>query len=282
MHIMTPQVDVRRRPPDLRVIVSVAIWVSACTSPTSSRVETINLAGVIRDASQQPVGDVRIEIVGGPFSGRFTMSSADGRFQFVDPPSVTEPTTLRLSKAGYLPTLTQAERDRPLIVTISAEPSVLPPGEYSLTFTAAAACTALPASVRSRTYTATLNIWETTIGTFSTVLRGADFFPDLRTISGRNRGVVIEFSVYSLEASIRWLDELPIYERLSATEYFSLVGNAMAPLSGIATSLTTSFDGAMAYCARSTDPIGSGFPPQCTVPPIECQSQQHQLTVSHR
>ena len=279
---MTPRVDVRRRPLDLRVILSVAIWISACTSPTSSRIEMINLAGVIRDASQEPVGDVRIEIFGGPFSGRFTMSNAQGRFQFVDPPSVAEPTTLRLTKAGYLPIFASADRDRPLIITISAEPSVLPPGEYLFTFTAAAACTALPAAVRSRTYSSTLNIWETPAGAFSTALGGADFFPDLRTISGRNRGVIIEFSVYSLEAFTRWLDDLPIYERLSATEYFSLVGNAKAPLSGITTSLTTSFDGALAYCARSTDPIASGLPPHCAVPGIECRSDQHQLTVSHR
>jgi len=278
---MTPRLHVRRRPLDLRVIVSVAIWISACSSPTLSRMETINLAGVIRDTSQQPVGDVRVEIISGPFAGRFTMSNAQGRFQFVDPPSVAEPVTLRLSKAGYLPTFAQAGRDQAIIVTISAEPALLPPGEYSITFTAAAACTALPASVRSRTYSSTLNVW-TMSGAFSTVLREADFFPDLRTISGRNRGVTIEFFVQSVEAFTRWGDELPIYERVSATEYLSVIGKATAALSGNATSLTTSFDGTMAYCARSTDSIASGFPPHCAVPAIECRSDRHQLTVSHR
>ena len=279
---MTPRLVRRRRPLDLRVIVPFAIWIAACTNPTAPKIDTISLSGVIRDAALQPVADVRIEIVGGQFSGRFTMSDAQGRFQFVDPPSVTEPVTLRLSKAGYLPVLSPAGRDRPLILTISAEPSVLPPGEYSIAFTASAACTSLPSSVRSRTYSSTLNVWETTIGVFSTALGGADFFPDLRTISGRNNGARIEFSVYSVEAANRWADALPIYERLSATEYLSLVGNATAGLPGITTSLTTSFDGAIAYCARSTDPLAPGFPPQCTVPAIECRSDQHRLTVSRR
>lgn len=280
LQVMTPRFDVRRRPLDFRVIVSVAIWISACTSPTSSGIETIDLAGVIRDTSQRPVGDVRVEIISGAFAGRFTMSNAQGRFQFVDPPSVAEPVTLRVSKAGYLPTIAQAGRDRAIIVTISAEPAFLPPGEYSITFTTAAACTALPASVRSRTYSSTLNVWETMSGAFSTVLREADFFPDLRTISGRNRGVIIEFSVYSAEAFRRWLEDLPIYERVSATEYLSLVGTATAAVSGTATSLTTSFDGIMAYCARSTDPMAAGYPPQCTVPVIECRSDRHQLSLS--
>jgi hypothetical protein len=280
--VMTPGLAVRRRRLDMRVIVSVAIWTSACSSPTSPRIETINLVGVIRDTSQQPVGDVRIEIVSGQFVGRFTMSNDQGRFQFVDPPSVNEPVTLRLSKAGYLTTLAPAGREQALILTISAVPAVLPPGEYSITFTAAAACTALPASVQSRTYSSTLNIWETTVGSFSTVLRGADFFPDLRTISGRNRGVTIDFSIYSAEAFNRWTDELPIYERVSATEYLSLLGRATAPLAGTTMSLTTSFDGTMAYCARSTEPSAPGFPPHCAVPAVECQSDRHQLTVSHR
>jgi hypothetical protein len=281
MQIMAPR-RLQRRPLDLLVILPMAIWMSACASPSSPRTETIDLAGVIRDAAQQPVNDVRIEIVGGPFSGRFTTSNAQGRFQFVDPPSVAEPTTLRLSKAGYLPMFAEAQRDRPLILTISAEPSTLPPGDYWLTFTAADACTALPTRVRSRTYSSALNIWETMTGTFSTRLGGSDFFPDLRTISGRNRDLVITFSVYSVEAALRWTDELPIYERLSATEYVSVLGNAKAPLSGVTTSLTATFDGAMAYCARSTDPVASGFPPQCAVPVIECRSDEHQLTVSHR
>jgi hypothetical protein len=281
MPIMAPW-HRQRRPLDLLVVFPVAIWMSACASPSSPSTETINLAGVIRDAAQQPVNDVRIEIVGGPFSGRFTTSNAQGRFQFVDPPSVAEPTTLRLSKAGYLPMLAEAQRDRPLVLTISAEPSMLPSGDYWLTFTAADACTALPPRVRSRTYSSALNVWETMTGTFSARLGGADFFPDLRTISGRNGDLVITFSVYSVEAAVRWGDELPIYERLSATEYFSLVGNARAPLSGVTTSLTASFDGAMAYCARSTDPVAPGFPPQCAVPVIECRSDQHQLTVTRR
>jgi hypothetical protein len=277
---MTRRLEVRSRPLHLRVVVWTAICLSACGSPTSPPIATIPLAGVIRDDSQRPVADVRIEILGGPFAGRFTMSDAQGRFQFVDPASVTEPVTLRLSKAGYLPVLSQADRDRPLILTISPEPSVLPPGEYLITFTAAAACTALPPSVRSRSYSSTLNIWETAAGLFSTALKGADFFQDLRTISGRNRGVTLEFTVFSAEAFARWGDVLPIYERLSSTEYLSLSGTATAALSGITTSLTTSFDGTMTHCAKSTNPVASGSPPTCAVPAIECQSDQHRLTVS--
>ena len=121
---MTLRLDVRRRRLDLRVIISVAIWISACSNPTSSGPETINLGGVVRDASRQPVGDAQIEILTGPFGGRFTMSDAQGRFQFVDPPSVADPVTLRVSKAGYLSTLAQAGRDQAIItVTLSAEPA---------------------------------------------------------------------------------------------------------------------------------------------------------------
>ena len=211
------------------------------------------------------------------------MSDAQGRFQFVDPASVADPVTLRVSRAGYLSTLAQAARDQAIItVTLSAEPALLPPGEYSITFTAAAACTALPAPVRSRTYSAPLNVWETMAGLFSVALSGAEFFPGLRTISGRNRGVTLEVSISSDEASTRWLEELPIYERVSAAEYLSIIGRATAPLSGITTSLTMFFDGTMAYCARYADPFASGHAPECRIPAVECRSDRHQLTLSRR
>ena len=157
------------------------------------------------------------------------------------------------------------------MVTISAEPAILPPGEYSITFTAADGCTALPVSVRSRTYSATLNVWETMSGAFSTGLSGADFFPGLLIISGRNRGgLTLELSIASDEAYGSWMEEVPIYERVSATEFLSLFGKATAGLTGITTSLTTFFDGTMAYCVRSADPISPGGIPRCTVPVVEC------------
>jgi hypothetical protein len=260
----------------VRLIFLLVVWLSACSSPTSPEDRRYSLVGAVRDPSSQPIAGARIEITNGPFTGRFAISDATGEFHFVDPAFVSEPVTLHIFKEGYRPAFALTEQLR-TIVTLAPNAT-----EGTITFKAADDCT-LPPSLMSRTYTATLDIWEPGSRTLVIPLTGADFFSGLRTVwanVGRGRPVA-EFRVSSYEVLQRFLDEVPIYERIGASGYLSFFGTATTSAPPPQDSFATSFDGTISYCANATDP-GGGSPPQCLVAEVHCRSNGHELTGTRR
>ena len=256
-----------------RLIFLSVFWLPACSNPTAPDDPRYGLAGVVRDSSLQPIADARIEIMSGAFAGRFTTSNAAGEFHFVDPPFVSELVTLRIFKEGYRPASAPLG---PLRIVVTLVPDAT---QGTITFNAAATCNMLPPSVMSRTYTATIDIWEPASSGLVIALTGADFFTGLGTMWGNigRDGSVAVFNVSSHEAYRNWLEELPIYERIGATGYLSFMGMATTSVPPREDSFTTMFDGTISYCPNRTD-RGNGFPPECRVAEIQCRSDRHELT----
>jgi hypothetical protein len=262
------------------LLVAVAISISACTSPTSPDNRMFVLAGVIRDTSSTPVADALVQVASGPLAGRTATTDTAGRFQFSEAIAVAEPTTLIVLKAGYESVTVRVDRTS-LVITLS--PVVRPPieGNYTIGFTAAQECSVLPSSIQRREYPSMIAVSRQPSALesfFAIELSESNFFPALRILSLSIQGRFATFVIASVEANQRWGDDLPVYERVSATEYIALHGKASATMSVNDTAFTARFDGVMSYCPRSIAPIGTGFPPQCAVPAIECRSDHHQIT----
>lgn len=267
------------------VIVVVAALISGCANPSSPSKATFTLAGIIRDSSLRPLADAMIQVTSGTLAGQVTTSNALGQFQFADTASVTVPTILVVVKAGYFPATVQVERTD-IVVTLTSSRFPVE-GDYTITFTAADECSMLPSSLRRRIYSSTIDIWQRFDvpplgGFFAIGLTESDFFPELRTLSLSLRGNRGNFFISSFEAQERWGDDVPIYERLGATEYLSLHGTATTVMSVTDTAFATTFDGIMSYCPKSFDPLGRGSPPRCAAIAIDCHSSRHELTGSRR
>src|SRR6266446_2503777 len=98
--------------------------------------------------------------MGGPMSGRTTMTDTHGRYQFVDVSGVLQ---VRASKDGYLTAIQNVPQDtgRGFVQVNGIElapniPYASLGGIYQLTFKASSSCE-LPEDVAMRTYTAGVN-----------------------------------------------------------------------------------------------------------------------------
>jgi hypothetical protein len=232
---------------------------------------------MVVDSSSQPIANATIEIMSGAFAGRATTSNGAGEFRFTDPVFVSEIVTLRIFKEGYRPASVSVGELR-IFVRLTPNPT-----EGTITFKAASACTMLPPSMMRRSYTATIDIWEPASGALVIPLGGADFFTGLRTLWGNidRGGTVAQFNVSSYELFERWMEELPIYERIGATGYISFHGTATTSVPPREDSFTANFEGTISYCPNATD-WGNGQPPQCRVAEIQCRSDSHELTGTRR
>jgi hypothetical protein len=262
------------------LIVALAICATACGSPTSPSSKFL-LSGVIRDSSSlTPVADATVQVTTGSLAGQMTVSDREGRFRFGDLASAVEPTTLAVFRVGYFPVTMLAER--PDVVILLATSRLPIEGDYTMTFAAAGECTMLPSPLRRRAYSATIAV-SSRLGSsldaiFAIELSGADFLAELRTVSLSIRASTGRFFVASHEAERRWGDDVPIYERVGATGCLSLHGVGATPLTVSDTAFDTTFEGILSYCPTSTNRFGPGYPPQCTAPAVDCQSNGHQLT----
>jgi hypothetical protein len=140
-----------------------AVWISSCggkgqslTAPTGQdQSGTYILAGRVIEAVDVPLEDVRIELIGGPMSGRVMMTDSNGNYLFM---GVTGVLQVQASKDGYV-AATQSVSSGPEVlnfVLVPSVPNAAIGGVYRLTFIAAASCE-LPDDARRRTYTATID-----------------------------------------------------------------------------------------------------------------------------
>jgi hypothetical protein len=226
-------------------------------SPTDPGQSTYNLSGLVIEAEDFPLKDARIELIGGPMSGRVAMTDSFGRFAFT---GVTGVLQVQASKDGYVAaTKSVSSSNAPLtFVLIPNVPSAAISGVYRLTFTAAASCD-LPDDARRRTYTATID----QVGAKATVrLSDAQFFNDSYC------GLMNSFEafVYGNTVSLgNWGGECGIIEQLANMRYLKLWGGAEAII------VTESIPGAF---SASVSVVSS---PDAKTPIATCTASDHQL-----
>lgn len=151
--------------------------------------------------------------------------------------------------------------------TPSPVPLAVPlPGTFHISFSADAACTTLPAVVRTRTYSATIG------GT------GLPYLIDLGDATFGGDGSYLWHTIYAtfVEGAVHlYFQDPPIWEQLTANEYVVIYGiEAVGSVGELPATL--SFSGTFTFCAGA-DPDRY---PECDVPEIVCRSNNHTLTIT--
>lgn len=275
-------------------IVLVAALVTACggeslqptspsTSPslTSAQPLPVTVTGVVRDVLQRPIRDARIEVTEGPSSGAAVISDASGQFSITATAS-SDRIAVIASKDGY-ETATMRLRAGQTVVVLRDTAVANLEGRATIAFLADASCTQLPASLRTRSYTAVVTpstgAMMASPTTFVGELNGADLYQGYNKMWLTATHDAARFNIFSWDAFNWWLEDQPIIERLTPTSHVSLSGAATAPVSSGQSTITAALDGTFAFCAESKPGAQPAWPPTCAVPLVECTSAHHQLTM---
>jgi Carboxypeptidase regulatory-like domain len=271
-------------------IVLVAVVATGCqggsaspTSPSSAGTQPspLTITGVVRDLLQRPIHDARIEVAEGPSSGLATITDALGQFSITATAS-SDRIAVIASKDGY-DTATMRLRAGQTVILLRDSAVANLEGRAALVFTADASCTQLPASLRTRSYTAVVMPSTGAVmaspAMFVGELSGADFYQGYSKMWLMAARDAVRFNVSSWDAFNWWLEDQPIIERVTPTSHFSVSGTASAAVSNGQSTITTALDGTFAFCAESKPGAQPQWPPTCAVPQVECTSAQHHLTI---
>ena len=206
-------------------IVLVAVVATGCgggsaqpTSPsaTTSQPFSLTISGVVRDILQRPIRDARIEIAEGPSLGLAVISDAQGLFS-IGATASTDRVALIVSKEGY-DTATVRPRAGQTVILLRDTAVANLEGGATIVLTADASCTQLPASLRTRSYTAVVTPSTGAVmvspATFVGELNGADFYQGYGKMSLTAAHDAVRFNVFSWDAFNWWLEDQPIVERV--------------------------------------------------------------------
>jgi hypothetical protein len=213
----------------------------------------------VYDTANRRLAGAIVEVVDGPQAGTSATSDASGGFALTG--TFDDTTLFRATKEGHVAATQHWRRfsasDQPWLgfsLDVLAPPVNIA-GVYTLTFIADSACAAaLPAELRTRTYTATISP-----GANNTAYRidvsGAVFDSFYNWFSVGVAGDYLGF----------WLGDEHLVEVLAANTYLELSGAAAATVgtSGVST-ISASFDGVFRYQA------------------VTCESKNHQLILTRR
>jgi hypothetical protein len=258
----------------LPALVSVAAGLvascgpSAPTAPTTTgpgALPTFSLSGSVTDNVSVPIPGAEVAIVGGTES---TLTDGAGRYELRGLPGGIIP--VRVSKEGYAPWTTNIELPRNVpthFMLIFTGPSVDLAGNYTVTFTADAACTQLPEFTRTRTYTASVTPTITNHYVFS--LSGARFHKNRFEASVARRSA----SFYTVQDGY----DSVVHERLgdSRSVWIDFVARADAV---DAPTISVPIFGNYAFCPDDNLVTTA----HCLVPRITCTSSNHTLTMTRR
>jgi len=120
--------------------------------------------------------------------------------------AASEAFVVHVAKAGFHEVTLRDMRTTELMVILRPPEIMHLAAAYTLTFEAAA-CESLPADVRRRTYTVSIEESDPFVpGFFRGALGGADFYPGYNALSvtvGQDRGLLMVFSWYSFQPMAR-------------------------------------------------------------------------------
>ncbi len=243
-----------------------------------------SLSGYVADTAFRAVAGAKVEVLDGPQAGLSMLSDGGGQFTYTG--TFTSSVTLRVSKDGYVSATgtsrVSAPGGRPWayvrLEPVAAHANIA--GDYTVTFTADASCTSLPAEARSRTYAATIAATPDPLVPAGTLFRlaitgaalvpGNDGFP-----------IGVAGSFVNLEV---WNGEGPgVVEQLAPRTYVGLFGAAGTTVGTSGAPISASFDGTIEYCVTTFDGNPSyGCTSVQTDRREQCASKNHSVTLTRR
>ena len=274
-------------------LVLVAVVATGChgesgpptsPSPATTQPSPITISGVVRDLLQRPIAGARIEVAEGPSLGVATITDALGHFSIVATAS-SDRVALILSKDGYETANLRLRAGESSVFLRDVAVANLE-GRATIVVTADANCSQLPASLRTRSYTAVVTpstgAAMANPAIFVGELNGADFYQGYSKMWMTSAHDAVRFTVFSWDPFNWWLEDHPIIERLTPTSYFSVSGTATTMLSNGQSTITTALDGTFAFCAESRPGAQPSWPPTCAVTTVACTSANHRLTMTRQ
>jgi hypothetical protein len=219
-----------------------------------------SVRGTVYDTANRYIAGAIVEVVDGPQAGTSVTSDATGGFLLTG--TLDDTTLFRATKEGHVSATQHWRRvgqsNQPWLgfsLDVLAPPVNIA-GVYTLTFIADSACAAaLPAELRTRTYSATITPFGTSNTQYRIDVSGAQFDAIYNWFSVGVAGDYLGF----------WLGDEHLVELLAANTSLELTGSAAASVgtSGVST-ISASFDGVFRYQAA------------------RCESRNHRMILVRR
>ena len=226
----------------------------------------------IEDPLPRSLADVRVEITSGDDAGQFMMTPANGRVT-IQGHTLTGTLSLHISKPGYSSADVSLPSSSGLnLITLVPDVLLDLTGEHQLTVEADSECE-LPEIARTRTYKATFRSGTNSPWYFNIDLSEASFFEDLYQFGTYVNADALRYEIYLRG----FLEEDPMVEQLSATEYFAFIGEAFAEANQADTVITAQFDGQIQYCTATPTTTY----PEC-VTTVYCASESHKVILTRQ
>jgi hypothetical protein len=239
------------------------------------------MRGTVSDTAFRTLAGARVEVLDGPQAGLSTTADATGEFSLTG--AFDEATRFRATKEGHVTAIRTlqpfCERCHPnWWINFSLEvvaPPVNMAGDYTMTFMADSACTALPNEVRTRTYAATIPLASNSLPANAYVgvtVTGATFYEGWNVLGFGVAGDYVGF----------WLETL--VEQLAPNTFLSFAGLAAASIGTSAMStIALPFYGSIDYCVTKSE---AGRFEDCyqgqAATHAQCESKNHRLILTRR
>ena len=267
----------------------------AAAAPPPPPARGIGIAGKVHDTGFRPLGGAIVEVVNGPNAGKRVTTLSNGEFFLFG--DFDADTQFRATKDGY-----QSGVKKMGSYCAPCNPHFwvyfylglpVPPadiaGNYLLTVTADAACTALPPEARSRTYTATIVAEANQPTPADTYFRGRTGAASLVTDLAWE-GLWFAVAGNYIEVTAGDLHGQPgLLEEIAPRTYFSFGGIGQTTLeSSGTTAIRSLFEGEIVYCVLKPDvaPLDGDRRYNCSadraVTRVVCPSFRHQLIFTRR
>lgn len=288
------------RSPSAPSATASAVPGSVSVSVSEPPLVVSDISGFVLDTAFRPLAGARIEVLDGPQTGTSTTADATGEFSLS---GTFDGTTRFLATQDGHAAATQvwncsvpdcAYGARPWLgfyLDVAATPVDLA-GEYTVTFIADSACTDLPPTLRTRTYSATIAPDPDPPGSngsantsMAVKLGGASF---LGNLGGFGIGVAGDYAAFWLHGG----HDPAVVEQLAPNTYLAFSGNAETTLGTGMSTISMPLDGWIDYCVTHT-PLGEGYNcgtdnttgspvPGAVVRRTRCESRHHQLSLTRR
>jgi hypothetical protein len=263
--------------------------------PVTPPPHEFSLSGWVGDTASRPLGGSSVKVVDGPRAGTVVTTDEAGRFSM--PGTFTGTIRVTASKDGYV-SATNTVTVPPLGLPFPPAP---PPGEvirwgtgfaleplgpslniaglYTLTLTADGACTDLPTEVRARTYTAT--VVTTASSHFVASLSDARFLSPTPWCNARPPWLTCSYNTIGIGIAGDFAHVgVGIVEQLGETTYLWIGAGSQTSFGP--TGITAPLSGTFLYCPSEPFLIDQGAWACRANDGVQCDSENHQLTLVRR
>jgi hypothetical protein len=261
-------------------------------TPAVPPTEEFSLSGWVGDTASRPLGGSSVKVVDGPRAGTVVTTDEAGRFSM--PGTFTGTVAVIASKDGYVaqtrtvPFPSVPHPPPPIgelgkwSIAVYLEPlgsSLNIAGLYTLTMTADSACTNLPIEARTRTYTAT--VVPTASSRFVATLSDAGFLSPTPWCNAGPPGLSCSYNTVGIGIAGDFASiGSGIVEQLGETTYLWIGAGSQASFGP--TGITAPLSGTFLYCPSEPFLIDQGTWACRANDGVQCDSENHQLTLVRR